>query len=302
MHFWIDIDADRCATKKLRTWLQGLNLPDFVVETLSEPAESWASQVIPLQRACLAVIRILPYHKESDEMAHMAFLSLRNLLITFNNDVRHEGESLFIPALQKMQEPGRISGTTSSAALIAWLRFHLDRTSRALRDLRYAVLTMDEAMDQNINAVKLPEIISAKDELLRLLSVAEEQSECLQSLSIVAPEIDGTGFSTIKGSLDSLNATASATERMALRLEKHILDLRQRSEQHDQSVMNRRLAVLTVLSAIFLPLTLLTGIWGMNFAQMPELSKPYAYPLALVFMFTVASSMIFYFRRSGWFE
>jgi len=104
------------------------------------------------------------------------------------------------------------------------------------------------------------------------------------------------------GSLGSLVATAGATERLTLRLEKHIADLRQRSEQHQHTIMNRRLAYLTAMSAIFLPLTLLTGIWGMNFEQMPELKNPYAYPLALLFMLSLASTMVHYFRKSGWFN
>jgi len=89
---------------------------------------------------------------------------------------------------------------------------------------------------------------------------------------------------------------------MALRLEKHIVDLRERAEQHEHTLMNRRLGVLTVLSAIFLPLTLLTGIWGMNFSSMPELQEPYSYPLALMFMLSLALFMIYYFRRGGWLD
>lgn len=89
---------------------------------------------------------------------------------------------------------------------------------------------------------------------------------------------------------------------MALRLEKQIADLRQRHEGHQQEKINRRLAVLTVISAVFLPLTLFSGIWGMNFSYMPELNNPYGYFLALFLMLFTASSMIFYFWRSGWFD
>lgn len=109
-------------------------------------------------------------------------------------------------------------------------------------------------------------------------------------------------FRAVRGSLSMLLATAGATERMALRLEKHIADLRQRYEGHEHQVMNRRLAVLTVFSVIFLPLTLFTGIWGMNFEYMPELTAPDAYPIALLLMLTVAVVMMCYFRQTGWFD
>lgn len=258
-HYWIDIDADhREDADDLRDWLQGLNLPNFLIDLLSEPPELWASQVIPLQRAALAVIRILPENPVSDEVAFLAALQTRNLLLTFTSCPRSETGGLYAPALAQMQQRG-LPAPTSSGALLAWLRFHVDQTSRCTRELRYSVLQMDEAMDRDISNVSMNELIETKDHLLRLLSVAEEQNECLESLAGVEADADGLDFSAVRGSLSILLATAGSTERMALRLEKNIGDLRERHEGHGQQVMNRRLGVLTVFSAVFLPLTLLTG-------------------------------------------
>jgi Mg2+ and Co2+ transporter CorA len=300
-HFWLDIDIDD-DSEELRAWLRRLNLPNFVIDVLAESSETWASQVIPLQRACLAVIRLLPRNTGSDHMTHVAALALRNMLITFTSCPRTDTGGLFAEAMAQMNEAERLPSASSSGALIGWLRFHLDRTSRSSRELRYAVLAIDKSMDRDIVSVEIEEIIAAKDQFLRLLSVAEEQSECLQALSAASTGSDGFDLSDLTGSLGSLVATAGATERSTLRLEKHIADLRQRAEDHEHKNMNRRLGFLTVLSAIFLPLTLLTGIWGMNFEKMPELSQPNAYPMALVFMFCLASLMICYFRKSGFFD
>ena len=46
--------------------------------------------------------------------------------------------------------------------------------------------------------------------------------------------------------------------------------------------------------------TMVAGIYGMNFDVMPELRSPLGYPLALVGMLAVCSSLYFYFKRSGW--
>jgi magnesium transporter len=59
---------------------------------------------------------------------------------------------------------------------------------------------------------------------------------------------------------------------------------------------------LTIISAIFMPLTLLAGIWGMNFEHMPELNHPYAYAGALSLMAVVAFGGGWLFYRSGWFD
>lgn len=300
--YWVDIDAGPEDLSELRAWLHGLNLPIFVIDVLAASSDTWASQVVPLQRNCLAVLRILPESTTFDEMTHVSALALRNMLITFTTCPRNETGGLFSQALNYMNEPERLPRPSSAGALIAWFRFHLDRTSRSTRELRHAVLAMDESMDRDIMSVQIEEIIAAKDKLLHLMSVAEEQSECVQSFSAAAIGADGFDFPSMTGSLGSLVAMAGATERMTVRLEKHIADLRQRLEQHEHSVLNRRVGCLTALSAIFLPLTLLSSIWGMNFQQMPELSGPYSYPFALLFMCTVASSMAYYFRRHGWFD
>ena len=63
--------------------------------------------------------------------------------------------------------------------------------------------------------------------------------------------------------------------------------------------MNSVMKVLTVFSAIVLPLGLLAGIWGMNFANMPELDQPEGYFLALGLMATVAIGLWLYFARRG---
>jgi magnesium transporter len=57
---------------------------------------------------------------------------------------------------------------------------------------------------------------------------------------------------------------------------------------------------LTIFSAIILPLSLIAGIYGMNFENMPELKTRYGYFMTLGFMFLVAVGLLFYFWRKGW--
>jgi magnesium transporter len=65
--------------------------------------------------------------------------------------------------------------------------------------------------------------------------------------------------------------------------------------------MNEVMKVLTVISTIFMPLTFIAGVYGMNFHYMPELTSRWGYPAALVVMALIAATMIRYFRRRGWF-
>jgi magnesium transporter len=64
--------------------------------------------------------------------------------------------------------------------------------------------------------------------------------------------------------------------------------------------MNEIIKLLTIIATISIPITLITGIYGMNFKNMPELSSPYGYPSALISMTAIALLMIFYFRKKKW--
>jgi magnesium transporter len=65
--------------------------------------------------------------------------------------------------------------------------------------------------------------------------------------------------------------------------------------------LNEVMKVLTIISTIFIPLTFLAGIYGMNFEFMPELKSRYGYPVLWGVMLTVGISMVTYFKRKKWF-
>ena len=64
--------------------------------------------------------------------------------------------------------------------------------------------------------------------------------------------------------------------------------------------MNEVMKVLTIIATIFIPLTFVAGVYGMNFRVMPELAQPWGYPAALGVMLLVAIGMLIYFRRKRW--
>lgn len=64
--------------------------------------------------------------------------------------------------------------------------------------------------------------------------------------------------------------------------------------------MNNIMKVLTVIASIFIPLTFIAGVYGMNFEHMPELAYPWAYPAILGFMLLVAIGMTLYFKKKKW--
>lgn len=67
-----------------------------------------------------------------------------------------------------------------------------------------------------------------------------------------------------------------------------------------QQRTNEIMKMLTVISVIVLPMSLVAGIYGMNFKAMPELAWQYGYPFALITMFLIAVIMVLYFKKKEW--
>ena len=65
--------------------------------------------------------------------------------------------------------------------------------------------------------------------------------------------------------------------------------------------MNEVMKVLTIIATIFIPLTWIVGIYGMNFDYMPELRTKFGYPVVMSIMVIIGLLMVFYFKRKKWF-
>lgn len=66
--------------------------------------------------------------------------------------------------------------------------------------------------------------------------------------------------------------------------------------------MNQVMKVLTAVTVVFIPLSFVTGVYGMNFQNMPELEWSFGYPLLLAFLFGIALMIVWRLKRAGWFR
>ena len=66
--------------------------------------------------------------------------------------------------------------------------------------------------------------------------------------------------------------------------------------------LNEIMKTLTIIATIFLPLTFIASIYGMNFEFMPELRSPLGYPIVLGVMALLGGLMFWWFKRRGWFD
>jgi magnesium transporter len=65
--------------------------------------------------------------------------------------------------------------------------------------------------------------------------------------------------------------------------------------------LNQVMKVLTIISTIFIPLTFIAGVYGMNFKNIPEIGWAYGYPFSILLMILVTLAMLYYFKKKKWF-
>jgi magnesium transporter len=288
--FWIDLTE--CSPGDLETVLDELDVGGLLKRRVLRAGKG--TSIIALPNAAFFEWAVFA-DVACSRRAHMAALCLKNLLVTV------QSEPIETPVeIQQSIDLSELGPLSTASVLCSILMWQGARTTGAVRALREQLLQIDQRMDEVPGSVAESELAQLKSALLRVDAVSEEQDEAFRLLS--EAQTDALSFSSIKGSTSLLTSNANATRRLDDRLQERFVELRHRASEHKQDTLNRRLAFLTVISTVFLPLTLLAGIWGMNFKTMPELSDPYGYPTALGIMLLVAGSVALFLRKRGWFD
>lgn len=161
-----------------------------------------------------------------------------------------------------------------------------DRIDNVEKDLleRPEKPTLQKIYELRRDVIGLRRVISPQIEVMRRLGRAEFS---------VIPEEASPYFRDIHDDLFRIIQSAdSYRELLSGALDSYLSAL--------SNEMNQVMKVLTIFSSILLPLTFLAGIWGMNFRHMPELFKPWGYPMALGLMATTALGLLWFFRRRHW--
>ncbi len=291
--YWVDIHA--FDTDQLEAWLNNFNLTDLAMKCCLETGQT--TRYLPLHEEVFFKFPVCPQDVDS-EPAHLSFLCVKNLVITLHS-----------APLDSLD--GTIKGLTSeltlthshsaiSALVCLLLLVESAKSLKISEGLKKAIFDLDERMDDDPDSVDADEILDQKRSLRVLDTVVGTQLSCFELIgSLNRPILDlkalATQFQFAPSNVREANQNVD-------RLEKTIADIRQRFDMNQQEKTNHRLAILTILSAIFMPLTFIAGIYGMNFDKMPELHFPYSYPVALVVMALIAVGMYLYFRTRGWLE
>ncbi len=152
--------------------------------------------------------------------------------------------------------------------------------------------TLDENEESNLR-----EILNVKKNLIYLRKSVFPLREALSKLNKTESElIQDTNVKYLSDIYDHtihvIQSIETYRDLVSSLMDLHLSNISYR--------MNVVMKVLTIISTIFIPLTFLAGVYGMNFHHFPELDWPYAYPLFWLICVIVAVCMLIFFRKKKW--
>jgi len=166
-------------------------------------------------------------------------------------------------------------------------------------ELRRTVECLVGSIDESPDEFEMDSILTMQRQVSSLLNSCEDQ---------INVQANFWELERAAGGLLEENFRISAYEgqerfrSVLTRMEQRLEDLHQHYQMTLQETTNNRLRFLTILSAVFLPMTFIAGVYGMNFKEMPELDQPYAYFIALLTMTMIGGGMMAFFYFKGWFK
>lgn len=289
---WLDLQDPGPA--ELEAWLDKLGVMDLARRLCLEARDR--PGFYPLKREIFMVIPVLGKAGASRRADYVALLCRENLLLTVRpRAVLDPGE------LAAVQQSESWLPTRSVAGLVSTILIHTSAAFlRHTTDLRNSILAFEERMDREPDGVAAEDLLDMRSDLISLGAAVSDQLPSVQALSAV-----DKAFFHLEEAQEYMNCALvnlQAADATLEWLDGRIGNLRAAFQMHAQEQTNRRLNILTILTAIFNPAMLLAAIWGMNFAMMPELDYRFGYPVALGLMLLIGILMYLFFRRGGWLD
>ncbi len=298
-----------------RTWIhvQGCVTPD----ALRQLGELFGLHVLALEDVLntgkrtkledydsqLFLVMHLPVQGESGmEAEQVSFFLGQNYLISFHAGARDPFEPL---RAKLRQHVGRIRQRGTDFLLYTLIDLVVDQGFPLLEEFGETIEGIEDALLGRPDREALQAIHRARRELLLLRRLIWPQAEVLRQLlhDDYACIEDRTKLflrDCHDHALHILELLESYREMTAAMLEAYLSSASNR--------LNEVMRVLTVIATVFMPLTFIVGVYGMNFSvnetsrwAMPELRWDYGYPAVWLLMLAVFAGMLVYFRRRKWF-
>lgn len=288
---WVDIVSPN--DDELRNLIKPLVLDDTIIEEFILKERS-----LPVAHSENELYFEFPIIRDKVTFDHeyISFLCMPSLLVTI-----HDNEIEVLSKLsQDLCRHLHLQRATIASLLFNLMAELVEKNYFLYMDQREKISKLSNKVMKGQNSIDVRTILHLKKNIGRINIMIEDQLYCINTIQIY----EGVAFDIGKQrrNFNNLEDEVRNGFRFLSRYESRLEDIHKHYELMLQERTNNRLKVLTIVAAIFLPLNLVAGIYGMNFHYIPTLDWAFGYHAALGVMILVAVSMVYYFYRSGWFK
>ena len=240
----------------------------------------------PFRDCVMGILRLPRKNSQRTPLLTFAFCLTADCLclIEDSGDLRQWAEKQ-TAALQDLQSPDHL--------LLQLMEQMIEEDILYLSHLEQELEQMEDSLNQNV-----PEDFFAV--LTRRRQKLSELNAYYEQLTAIG-ELMQSRDAGAAGLWEQYTHRTERLQSYVRLLRENILQLRELYQSLQDARQNRIMGILTVVTTLFLPLTLLTGWYGMNFSHMPELQWRYGYPVVLIIAVLVVIVEIIYFKRKKFF-
>jgi len=242
------------------------------------------------------VVKMLHYDTEKGRISseQISLVLGKTFLITFQEDVG----DVFTPVRERIRKgKGRIRAGGCDYLTYALLDAIVDNYFVILEKVGQRLEALEETIDENPDAGMLEEIHAIRRELIYLRKQVWPLREIIAHL--LKDHVDFIGAATRLFVRDVYDHTIQTIDTI-----ESFRDILSGMQDLYLSIisnrMNEVMKVLTIIATIFIPITFVAGIYGMNFTHMPELSWRWGYLFVWIIILAIIAGMLVFFRRKKW--
>ena len=274
---------------------EAYNIPGNIISDVMDA--SLRPQVEDYDDGLFASIKMMQLNDATQELKkeNICFIVTDNIIISF----MESSSDIFLPVKNRIQKrKSKIHSSGTDYILFALLDVIIDNYIYIIDMYGSRVEDVEEELTLNNDREILTQINLLKQELNRYRREMKPAREMIFSLRKLETDyIDDENETHFKELQDNIS---QATEMLDYYREV-LYDAVDIYHSAMSTRLNDIMAVLTVFSVVFIPLSFIAGLYGMNFVNMPELKSPYGYFIVLGVMLVIAIIMLFYFRKKKWF-
>jgi magnesium transporter len=279
-------------TKQLREVLLPLNLDGALLNKIE--SQDGGVGVETFSDALFLRIPRPAIHEFKDP--YFTVICVRETIIVLHNGI-------MLPLEQLVAKISRVGGTGTTTFTDLLLHIQvvcINFDIQLYKQIRQMIDKLSNDFDQRLTGDVLENIQNLTNQIHRLQSTTEDRLILMGSLlTLKSPLLE---LNEVRPYFKEAMNELKQMQRWLEHLEGRLQGLSQHYNLSLQHSTNNRLRVLTVISAIFMPLTLIAGIYGMNFTNMPELQTSYGYFIILGFMALLGGGLGIFFYVRGWFQ